>query len=97
MIDGAGMCGGCRVLDGKSELACVDGHEFDELCYSPPSRSGAQGFLSSPDREGRRSSASKARLAGFEVGPLRAASGLSMMSSGSFVCPATIGLSGTVA
>ena len=30
MIDGTGMCGGCRVLiDGKSEFACVDGPEFD--------------------------------------------------------------------
>jgi ferredoxin--NADP+ reductase len=30
MIDGIGMCGGCRVLvDGKSEFACVDGPEFE--------------------------------------------------------------------
>jgi ferredoxin/flavodoxin---NADP+ reductase len=30
MIDGTGMCGGCRVLIGnKSEFACVDGPEFD--------------------------------------------------------------------
>jgi ferredoxin--NADP+ reductase len=30
MIDGTGMCGGCRVLiDDKSEFACVDGPEFD--------------------------------------------------------------------
>ena len=30
MIDGTGMCGGCRVLvDGHSEFACVDGPEFD--------------------------------------------------------------------
>jgi ferredoxin--NADP+ reductase len=30
MIDGTGMCGGCRVLVGsKSEFACVDGPEFD--------------------------------------------------------------------
>ncbi len=30
MIDGTGMCGGCRVMiDGKSEFACVDGPEFD--------------------------------------------------------------------
>jgi ferredoxin/flavodoxin---NADP+ reductase len=30
MIDGTGMCGGCRVLiDSKSEFACVDGPEFD--------------------------------------------------------------------
>lgn len=30
MIDGTGMCGGCRVLvEGHSEFACVDGPEFD--------------------------------------------------------------------
>jgi len=29
MIDGTGMCGGCRVLvGGKSKFACVDGPEF---------------------------------------------------------------------
>ena len=30
MIDGTGMCGGCRVgIGGKSQYACVDGPEFD--------------------------------------------------------------------
>jgi ferredoxin--NADP+ reductase len=30
MVDGTGMCGGCRVLiDGKMMFACVDGPEFD--------------------------------------------------------------------
>jgi len=30
MIDGTGMCGGCRVLiNGESKFACVDGPEFD--------------------------------------------------------------------
>jgi len=30
MVDGTGMCGGCRVLvAGKSQFACVDGPEFD--------------------------------------------------------------------
>jgi NAD(P)H-flavin reductase len=30
MIDGTGMCGGCRVsVDGKSKFVCVDGPEFD--------------------------------------------------------------------
>ncbi len=30
MIDGTGMCGGCRILyDGKPKFACVDGPEFD--------------------------------------------------------------------
>jgi len=30
MIDGTGMCGGCRVLlDGGAKFVCVDGPEFD--------------------------------------------------------------------
>ena len=30
MIDGTGMCGGCRLtVDGKTKFACVDGPEFD--------------------------------------------------------------------
>jgi ferredoxin/flavodoxin---NADP+ reductase len=30
MVDGTGMCGGCRVLvDGSTRFACVDGPEFD--------------------------------------------------------------------
>jgi ferredoxin--NADP+ reductase len=30
MVDGTGMCGGCRVtLDGEMKFACVDGPEFD--------------------------------------------------------------------
>jgi ferredoxin--NADP+ reductase len=30
MIDGTGMCGGCRVQIGsKTKFACVDGPEFD--------------------------------------------------------------------
>lgn len=30
MVDGTGMCGGCRVtVDGKTMFACVDGPEFD--------------------------------------------------------------------
>ncbi len=30
MMDGAGLCGGCRVLiDGKVQFACVDGPEFN--------------------------------------------------------------------
>jgi ferredoxin--NADP+ reductase len=30
MIDGTGMCGGCRVtVGGKVQFACVDGPEFD--------------------------------------------------------------------
>jgi ferredoxin--NADP+ reductase len=30
MIDGTGMCGGCRVsIGGKTKFVCVDGPEFD--------------------------------------------------------------------
>jgi ferredoxin--NADP+ reductase len=30
MVDGTGMCGGCRVtVDGQVRFACVDGPEFD--------------------------------------------------------------------
>ena len=30
MIDGTGMCGGCRVtVGGKMKFACIDGPEFD--------------------------------------------------------------------
>jgi ferredoxin--NADP+ reductase len=30
MVDGTGMCGGCRVeVDGRTRYACVDGPEFD--------------------------------------------------------------------
>lgn len=30
MIDGTGMCGGCRLtVDGKTQFACVDGPDFD--------------------------------------------------------------------
>ena len=30
MIDGTGMCGGCRVIvDGKTKFVCVDGPDFD--------------------------------------------------------------------
>lgn len=30
MVDGTGMCGGCRVMvDGENKFACVDGPEFD--------------------------------------------------------------------
>ena len=30
MVDGTGMCGGCRVtVGGESKFACVDGPDFD--------------------------------------------------------------------
>jgi ferredoxin--NADP+ reductase len=30
MVDGTGMCGGCRIeFDGRAKFVCVDGPEFD--------------------------------------------------------------------
>ena len=30
MVDGTGMCGGCRItVGGKTKFACVDGPDFD--------------------------------------------------------------------
>ena len=35
IIDGTGMCGGCRVQVGdETKFACVDGSEFDGLPFS---------------------------------------------------------------
>jgi ferredoxin--NADP+ reductase len=32
MVDGTGMCGGCRVsVDGEQKFVCVDGPEFNGL------------------------------------------------------------------
>jgi len=63
MIDGTGMCGGCRVLvDGKSEFACVDGPEFDAhrvdfavlVQRNGMYRSGEQKAMQDFEREGER-------------------------------------------
>ena len=33
MVDGTGMCGGCRLtVGGQTKFACVDGPDFDEMC-----------------------------------------------------------------
>ena len=43
MVDGTGMCGGCRLLvGGKTKFACVDGPEFDghEVDFDSAMRSG---------------------------------------------------------
>ena len=64
MIDGTGMCGGCRVLvEGKSEFACVDGPEFDahrvdfavlvqrNSMYREAEQRSMQAFQQNPDGE----------------------------------------------
>ena len=43
MVDGTGMCGGCRlIVGGKTKFACVDGPEFDghEVDFDSAMRSG---------------------------------------------------------
>ncbi|NQU10226.1 sulfide/dihydroorotate dehydrogenase-like FAD/NAD-binding protein [bacterium] len=64
MVDGTGMCGGCRVLvGGESKFACVDGPEFDahavdfkiltqrNAMYREMERASATAFEEQPDRD----------------------------------------------
>jgi ferredoxin/flavodoxin---NADP+ reductase len=64
MVDGTGMCGGCRVLvGGESRFACVDGPEFDahlvdfavlqqrNAMYRPAEAESLRGFLAHPERD----------------------------------------------
>ena len=64
MVDGTGMCGGCRVLvGGESRFACVDGPEFDahevdfavlqqrNAMYRPAEAAALRAFLDHPQRD----------------------------------------------
>ena len=64
MVDGTGMCGGCRVpVGGASKFACVDGPEFDahevdfavlqqrNAMYREAEAESLRAFLDDPDRE----------------------------------------------
>ena len=64
MVDGTGMCGGCRVLvGGESKFACVDGPEFDahqvdfdtlqqrNALYQPQEQTALRTFEADPVRE----------------------------------------------
>ena len=64
MVDGTGMCGGCRVVvNGRSQFACVDGPEFDAhqvdfgllrqrtAMYRQAERSALERFEADPDAE----------------------------------------------
>ncbi len=64
MVDGTGMCGGCRVsVSGKSQFACVDGPEFDahqvdfqnlanrNAMYREMEARSLQEFLAHPERD----------------------------------------------
>ena len=80
MIDGTGMCGGCRVsIDGKSEFACVDGPEFDahrvdfdvmrnrNAMYREKEQQALDRFLADPDAELARVPGHQCKLDGVEV------------------------------
>jgi ferredoxin--NADP+ reductase len=67
MVDGTGMCGGCRVLiDNRSEFACVDGPEFDAQrvnfevlmqrnnMYRENEKQALDAFLANPEAELKR-------------------------------------------
>lgn len=64
MVDGTGMCGGCRVLVGNtSQFACVDGPEFEaekvnfdvlmqrNAMYRDNEQKSLQAFLANPEQE----------------------------------------------
>ncbi|MBI4585129.1 MAG: sulfide/dihydroorotate dehydrogenase-like FAD/NAD-binding protein [Planctomycetes bacterium] len=64
MVDGTGMCGGCRVLaGGRSQFACVDGPEFDahqvdfavlaqrNAMYREAEKQALESFLRQPERD----------------------------------------------
>jgi ferredoxin--NADP+ reductase len=80
MIDGTGMCGGCRVsIDGKSEFACVDGPEFDahrvdfdvmrnrNAMYRDKETEALQRFMDDPESELAKVPGHRCRLEGVEV------------------------------
>ncbi len=52
MVDGTGMCGGCRVsVGGESKFACVDGPEFDGLRVDFDELMQRQAFYQDLERE----------------------------------------------
>ncbi|HTS18248.1 MAG TPA: sulfide/dihydroorotate dehydrogenase-like FAD/NAD-binding protein [Verrucomicrobiae bacterium] len=64
MVDGTGMCGGCRVqVAGRSQFACVDGPEFDahqvdfdiltkrNAMYREPERQSLERFATDPQAD----------------------------------------------
>jgi len=75
MVDGTGMCGGCRVVvDGHSRFACVDGPEFDahlvdfdvlaqrNAMYAEEESQSLRRFLDRPDEDLARVRAHRCRL-----------------------------------
>ena len=52
MIDGTGMCGGCRIIvDGETKFACVDGPDFDGFKVDFDECMKRQGFFKEEEHE----------------------------------------------
>jgi ferredoxin--NADP+ reductase len=82
MVDGTGMCGGCRVMvGGTSKFACVDGPEFDahqvdfenlmqrNSLYKEQERVAIDRFRADPDRDPSQVAHCRLQQAHPEVGP----------------------------
>jgi ferredoxin--NADP+ reductase len=67
MVDGTGMCGGCRVtIGGKIKFACVDGPDFDahqvdfdelvrrQQMYRPEEQEVLQRYVAALEQGGRK-------------------------------------------
>ncbi len=54
MVDGTGMCGGCRVtIGGETKFACVDGPDFDGALVDFDECMQRQGYFKDKEQEGR--------------------------------------------
>lgn len=86
MVDGTGMCGGCRVLvGGQSKFACVDGPEFDahqvdftnlahrNMLYREQEQAATEQFRLDADRELTEIRHCRLQQQHPEVGPLQTA------------------------
>ena len=52
MIDGTGMCGGCRVtIGGETKFACVDGPDFDGFLVDFDDCMNRQGMFKEEEHE----------------------------------------------
>jgi ferredoxin--NADP+ reductase len=82
MVDGTGMCGGCRVtVGGTSKFACVDGPEFDahqvdfqnllqrNSLYKEHERAAIERFRADPDRDLSQVAHCRLQQVHPEVGP----------------------------
>ncbi len=74
MVDGTGMCGGCRVtVGGQTRFACVDGPEFDGLLVDFDELAGRQATYHELDSHGCRLVAAADALVEADAAPVSTA------------------------